>query len=606
MSVRCSRRSLVWLLFLVPLLEALYAQSAPQQPPASDTPTFRATVRRVIIDVVVRDSNNKPMHGLTARDFLVAEDGRPQTILSFDVHDFDSPSISLPANAPQPPANNFVNIPKTPERGPLYVILYDLVNMEIDDQIDARRQVLKFINTKPSGSRFAIYVRSDGLYLVQGFTEDKEQLFAALDPQNPRSHVPRVFLMSHVLGYGDPVSAMNILTKVTEFLEGTPGRKNLIWLAGTFPLALYPRKDAQDYQDDIRAEFNGLTRAQVALYPVSVRGVVTNPEGALTGGGPKMGVGGASSSPPPGATAANALADPNAGGALASMKAAGAGDSVTTDYMVQKNIARATGGRAFFSTNDVTGALIEATEADGNYYSLTYSPPDQKNDGLRRSIQVKLRQPGYELSYRRFYYAAAAATPTNAHVPQAPALSVASEENDTLQPNMKHGAPMVHDLFFAAHVHAEGGPARATPEQMSELADEPAYFRTHHNDRPLKPLAPVDLQTYAIDYRVSDAMLRTKTTENGKQPTLEFAAAAFDSDGNMLNGVVNDAMGEASTVPEVNQSGVFRVRQQFNVPVRAAWIRIGVRDKLTNRMGTLELPLPLAPEPAKPSLTSAR
>ena len=40
----------------------------------------------------------------------------------------------------------------------------------------------------------------------------------------------------------------------------------------------------------------------------------------------------------------------------------------------------------------------------------------------------------------------------------------------------------------------------------------------------------------------------------------------------------------------------FRVRQQIDVPAHATWIRIGVRDKLTNRMGTLGVQLPLAPE----------
>jgi hypothetical protein len=112
----------------------------------SDILTLRSTVRRVLVD---RDSNNKPVHGLTANDFVVAEDGQPQSILSCDIHDFDTPSISLPANAPHMAPNNFVNIPPAPERGPLYVILYDLANIEIDDQLDARRQVMKFIKNMP-------------------------------------------------------------------------------------------------------------------------------------------------------------------------------------------------------------------------------------------------------------------------------------------------------------------------------------------------------------------------------------------------------------------------------------------------------------------------
>jgi len=584
------------------------AQSSSQQSPSTGDITFRTTVRRVIVDVVVRDSNNQPVHGLTARDFTVYEDGRPQTVLSFDVHDFNSPSISIPPNTPHLPPNSFVNIPATPERGPLYVILYDLVNTQVDDQIDARRQILKFINNKPSGTRFAIFVRTDSLYMVQGFTEDKNLLFAAMDPQNPKPHIPRVFLMSRNAGYGDPVSALDVLTKLGEFLEGIPERKNLIWMAGTFPLALFPRKeDPRDYRGEIQSEINSMTRAQVAVYPVNVRGVIVNPEGALTGAGPHMGVGGASV----GTSASNpatSATDPDNGGMMQSVRMEGLGDSVANDYMVQTQLAKSTGGRATFSTNDVTAALEETTETDGNYYSLSYSPTNEKNEANRRSIAVKLDRPGYQLYYRRYYYTGALLSQTSiakASDTPGPSPEAGNSEEDALQANMKHGAPMLHDLLFSAHLRADGRPLRATAEQMSQLADQPAYFQTRHKDKPLKPLAPVDLQRYAIDYRVTDLALKSKS-QGDKSLAFEFAAAAFDAENRMVNGVVNDAVADNSSGNESSKSGVFRVRQQIDVPVNAAWIRIGVRDKLTNRIGTLEVQLPLVPESPSPAVTSAR
>jgi VWFA-related protein len=593
------------------------AQSEPQQP-ASDTLTFHATVRRVVVDVVVRDSNNKPVHGLKASDFLVAEDGRPQNILSFDAYDLDSPSIALPPNAPHQPPNHFVNIPPIPEHGPLYVILYDMVNMEIGDQLDARRQVMKFIKSMPEGTRFAIFVRSDSLYLVQGFTADKALLFATLDPQNPKPHVPKVFMMGKNLGYGDPASMINVLTQVNEFLEGVPGHKNLIWLAGTFPLALVPRKeDPREYVDQIISEINVLTRAQVAVYPINVGGVPVNPPGQLTGA--RVHGGGANQVEQPGApmggggSGINSLTpgvgqslDPT--GLVASMAAQGAGDSTLTDYDVQRALADATGGRAFYSTNDVTAALDDATDIGGNYYSLSYSPTNQKDDGGRRGIAVRVIKPGYKLSYRRFYFTSALRPQTQPAAQLANASTIsAPAENDALQPNMKHGAPMIHDLLFSAHVHADGIPAKASPEQMALLAEQPAYVTTHHKD---KPLAPIDLQKYVIDYRVTAPALKSQAAQNGKAPAYEFAAAAFDADSRMLNGIVNNAegggiAGETSTTPDPKKPGVVRVRQQLDVPVNAVWIRIGVRDKLTNRMGTLEVQLPLAPETPSPSTASA-
>jgi VWFA-related protein len=599
-----SRRCSVLFLLSCLTLSPLQAQDAQQAP--GEVPTFHATVRRVIVDVVVRDANNKPVHGLKPSDFVVAEDGHPQQVLSFDSYTLDTPSIALPPNAPHPPPNHFVNIPAVAERGPLYVILYDLADIEkLEDQIDARRQTIKFIKSKPDGTRFAIFIRSDGLYLVQGFTSDKDLLFATLDPSHPAPHVPKIFMMQKNLGYGDPASMMNVLTQVTEFLDGIPGHKNLIWLASTFPLALSPRReDPREYEDQIINEINVLTRAQVAVYPINVGGVPVNPPGQLTGARPHGGAVNEASSAP-GAATVNALTTPDATGLLSSMAAESAGDSVLTDYDVQKSLAEATGGHAFYSTNDVTAALDEATDAGGNYYSLSYSPSNKDDNKVRRTIIVRLTQKGYKLSYRHFYFTSAfqAKTKPTTATADASAPPPVSTDNDTLQPNMKHGAPMVHDLLFSAHIHAEGIPVKATPEQMAQLAEQPAYAGTHHKDKPL-PL--VDLQTYLIDYRVT----APKSDPVGKSPEYEFAAAAFDSESHMLNGEVNNASADSSatptsSTPDANKPGVIRVRQQLAVPVNAASIRIGVRDKLTNRIGTLEVQLPLAPEAPSPSNASA-
>jgi VWFA-related protein len=162
---------------------------------------FHSNVRRVILDVVVTDSNDQPIRGLSRDDFLIKEDGKPQRALSFDAHDFSEVPRPLPA-LPSLPSNTWVNVPAVPEKGPLYVLLYDMVNMDVDDQATARKQLLKFISDKPPGARFAIYVFSDGLRLVQGFTADQNQLFAVMDPNSPRPHVPKIFLYGDNYGRG--------------------------------------------------------------------------------------------------------------------------------------------------------------------------------------------------------------------------------------------------------------------------------------------------------------------------------------------------------------------------------------------------------------------
>lgn len=532
--------------------------------------TIRETVRRVIVDVMVRDANGKPVHGLTAGDFSVTEDKQPQHVLSFDVYDFDKASIARAPNSPPLPPNVFENVPTVPERGPLYVMVLDLVNTEMADQMMARQQLLKFVRSKPEGTRFAVFVTSDKLYLVQGFTADKDVLFAAVDPKHPKTHIPKVFLMGRNNGYNDPYTAVDMLTHIGEYLDGIPGRKNLIWIAGTFPLAISAQEgDSAYWATDVRGEMNALAQAQVAVFPVNVSGVVTNPEGALTG----------------------------LGGVRTSMQV-GNSSSLTESYSAQEEIARMTGGRAFYSDNSLADALSTATEEGGSYYTLTYSPPS-RDDGKCHNISVKLdkEKEKDQLSYRRNYCrgleVSTAADESKDHAGVA-TLAVPLQAADVLQGNIKPGAPMLHDLVFSAHLQPSPV-ALASPAQMEHLEEQAAFFRKERRNRPLKPLAPVKVQTFTIDYRVLDPLFKAQTSAvGGKEPTLEFAVAAFDEDGKVLNGVVNDAVPEASTRPAENKAGLFRARQALIVPVNAASIRVGVRDRTNDRMGTLEVPLPLA------------
>ncbi len=156
---------------------------------------------------------------------------------------------------------------------------------------------------------------------------------------------------------------------------------------------------------------------------------------------------------------------------------------------------------------------------------------------------------------------------------------------------------MLHDLLFSCHVRAEGSPALATPQQMAQIQDEPAYFRNRRKNQAPKPVAAVKLQRYFIDYRVVDPMLKKLANQPGKPSMLEFAAAAYDVDGRMVNGVLNDAIPCAPNQRGDKQAPFFSVEQGIDLPLEAAWLRIAVRDTRTDRTGTLEIPLPLGPEP---------
>lgn len=544
-----------------------------QQQIESSNVVIRKSVRRVIVDVVVTDSVGKPVHGLARGGFSIAEDGKPQRVLSFDVHDFQA-ATDLPP-APPLPANTFMNVPTRQERGPLYVILFDMLNMRVEDQATARLQLLRFIRDKPEGARFAIFVLSDGLRLIQGFTADQMQLFAAMDPKTPRPHVPRLFLYADNFGVGEVSVVASAFTTIARFLDGLPGRKNVIWVTGSLSSSILPTADSEadavTYSDEIKQAVDAMARSQVAVYPVDVRGVMTT----HVGSGPGMGSGGAA------------------------MVTTSDSSIIEASYATEEEVARATGGHAFYSSNDLKEALTQATETGSEYYTLSYSPTNQNYDGRMRKIGVELSQHGYHLAYRRSYFAGTDSADTDS---LRRGKGHASDQKagprkpvDSLIANMQHGAPLAHDLLFRAHIQRVGSPAKATPAQMSSLEKQLAFFGARPRNARSKA-TPVPLQTYAIDFAV---IVQRPIAADAPQPTaLEFAAVFYDAEGQMLSATVQSALAGTKTGQnEASEKPVYYAQQQIDAPLNAASVRIAVRDASTDRVGAMEVTLPLAPEP---------
>jgi VWFA-related protein len=554
---------------------------------------FRLDVRRVPLDVVVTDKQGNPVRGLKKSDFTIMEDGKVQKALSFEYEDGSVPSF-VPPKLPPLPTNTFVNLPTEPERGPLYILYYDMVNTMPEDQAQLHKQLLQFVEKAQPGIRMALFVNASGLHLVQGFTSDHAKLRAAIEYRGPGPHLPNIFLNGENFGREDMGAAISNFNFIAEYLGGIPGRKNLIWLSGKFPMPYGPtRAEAPDFDIDIvKHTYAALMRSQVAVYPVDVKGVVLWEE----------------RSPSPAGNAAPDFASPSSdpdtqgtGGNGGSAAGGMAGYSVTAiDQQQEDQIALATGGHAYYSDNGVRQVMEKAVELGESYYTLSYSPSNTKYDGLERHIQVTLQGgKDYTLSYRRMYYAVPEGAITTGYKTDAlQARFVAAKTEDTLYANIEHGAPMLHDLLFSAHVAARGTPAKATVEEMQQLEDSPAYFRTRHRNKTPKPLSPVNLQKYVIDYGVIDAQLKALAARGSKPPTLEFAVAAYDANGRLLNSMLNEGLASPEPGSNGKYGALFHAEQQLAVPPGAAWLRLAVRDKLNNRTGTMEVELPLKSDKA--------
>jgi len=151
------------------------------------------------------------------------------------------------------------------------------------------------------------------------------------------------------------------LKALADYVKGVPGRKNLIWLSSAFSL----RAAAQFASSPMNEAMTALNNANVSVYPVDPSGL------------------GAASSP-----------------------------NVNT----MKEIAGATGGKAYYDRNDLDRGVRLALDDTRETYLLTYSPKTIAQDGAYHAIRVQTTRPGVELRYRRGYNAPGREEPAGAEV----------------------------------------------------------------------------------------------------------------------------------------------------------------------------------------------
>jgi VWFA-related protein len=584
------------------------AQTKPQSAQAkANSPaqtTIKTQVRQVLFDVVVTDGKDRPVTGLKREDFSVTEDGARQMLLSFEARKSAAPSAASTnpsLDLSTLPHNTFLNLIPAREDLPLNVILYDMLNTPITDQALARRQIKKFLMNKPSGSRYAIFVLSNKLHLLQGVTDSESELLAALDSRaagsqspimsapNPDTVSPSTALgdsglipnfaapqamlerLKHLEGLADNYAlqnrvqlTVNAFSEISRFVRGVPGRKNLLWLSGSFPVGVLPGGDpldpfsqAIDFNPDLKQATNQLTLSQMAVYPVDIRGLATNPIYDA---------------------ANNRTYSP---------------DSLEQDrqkfwlqlvgeHDTMDQIAESTGGHAFYDTNGIEEALHAATEDGANYYTLSYSPSNTKFDGHLRRIHVSVTKKHVHLSYRRNYFAADDSTFAQR------ATLAPLEKADAA---MERGTPASHELLFSVHASTVGLPADVTPEQIKDLSQFPTFAKFTKWDS-------VKMQKYELDFALLRKQVTYRITADGQRHArLDFLYAAYDRDNNLLIGGI--WKGNPTIPPQQSEqarTGMFRAMQTVEIPANTAWLRIGVRDAVDARIGSLEIPLPLRPE----------
>ena len=66
-----------------------------------------------------------------------------------------------------------------------------------------------------------------------------------------------------------------------------------------------------------------------------------------------------------------------------------------------EELAKGTGGQAFYGTNGIGDVLTRVTNNSANFYTLSYTPTERQMNGKYRHITIKLTSRKGKLSYRR-------------------------------------------------------------------------------------------------------------------------------------------------------------------------------------------------------------
>jgi len=564
---------------------------------SSPTSTLRINSRAVLVDLIVTDRKGNPVTGLTRDAFTVTEQGKPQRIAYFEEHT-EAPA-SAPMEMPRFPPDVFSNFSPFPLPAAVNVLLLDSLNTRIESQAVVHQQAIKFLKDLKPGSRMAIFTMAKGLHFVRGFTDDPALLFAALGnkknnevqssemlkgQEETNAQANLVAMMSSPVGNGataaDPLMIQALqgfiqendtsqetdrvlltlqnLQRLATFLGGFPGRKNVIWFSES-PM-VGGRVDAQADQEWQKTR-NMLAAARVALYPVDARGVSTvgffqadNILPSSTSGPSQIvGVLGAGSTAP--------LADASARDAQQSM---------------MKQLADETGGRAFMNTNGLSDVMKRITNDSADFYTLSYTPTDTKMDGGYRRIDVKVAEGNYSLSYRRGYFArdidlpGAALTERNQTVHKLAAQNPGAV--DPLLSFMDLGMPQSEQILYELKIQPLGS------------KEDPASEQKEHKGGG---------QSYGVDFAIDLKDVSLKQDSDGMHKgVVNISLIAYDRYGKI--GARKDHLVMLNIKPDVyavyQQTGI-QLHAEIAVPKGQYWLRTGVYDQESRKVGTMEVAL---------------
>jgi len=430
---------------LVIALEAVIAAQTSPPTPQVKRETFSAGATAVLVDVVVRNKQDRPLRGLTADDFEIFEDGVRQIIGSFSIVEraggigirvgrrvapsaTDSASTS-PETAPAPAADR-----------PVVAIVFDALKPDALEL--AQRAALAYLPMNgETDARVGVFAADPGLRVLQSYTDDTalarravNSLTAAPTTQQQieaerRQALNQRLVTLDALGVGtfspDPGANMtaaqaiveqqmtelelrmlrssesldrdqrgfgsaNALLSVIQSLAVLPGRKTLVYLSEGLPAS--PAMQAR-----LASLIGVANRGNVSIYTIDAAGL--RAQSTLSETRQEIDAAGQER-----LRQTSVSRDPTNG--PMSRMVERTEDLLRLDpHGGLDRLAGDTGGFLIRDTNDLGSAFRRIDEDNRFHYLLTYSPSNSEFDGKFRTIQVKVRRDGAQVFARKGYVA---------------------------------------------------------------------------------------------------------------------------------------------------------------------------------------------------------
>ena len=369
---------LVTLGIVLSSLQARSADQAPQPPPRSPG-VLRVGVDLVQVDATVTDSRGRHVPDLTAADFEILQDGRPQQISTFSYIRLDGqPAAETRAVGPVAPARPLA---RDQVRRTIALVVDDL-GLSFESTVRVREMLKRFIDTQvETGDLVAILRTGGGMGTLQQFTSDRRMLHAAADrvrwtmitratafesesDANARLHT----LRSEYFAAG----TLGAISYIVRGIGELPGRKSVVVLSDGFQIVNADRSFTRAF-DALRTLVDAANRAGVVVYTIDARGLVTiAPTAADTG-------------------------DPI--GLMNDRR-----EELFRSSEGLAFLARETGGFMVANNNDLGGAVRRALDDGRAYYLLGYVP-DRSTFGARmprfHRLNVRVKRPGLRVRSRR-------------------------------------------------------------------------------------------------------------------------------------------------------------------------------------------------------------